>query len=332
MQTLLKKTRAYQLLKAHCESKRLSHAYLLTMDDDKNLRATVKLFAKLFFYCAEPSKQREQILSDRIDGETFSDCLFFPDAGKKFVVEDAEKVIEESLLKPVEQDKKVFVISDFSQANPASQNKLLKVLEEPPENVFFLLGATNEFSILPTVLSRVEKLEILPFSEREIEDALTRIYQGKNRLENEIRIVSQTCGGLLGRAQSALEENDYTELVNDAFALCLATGATLPALIKKVGETKQKKELLFLLRLILRDALVWKNTKKKEKILLGAERERIEKVAEKYLVSSLLFAQGKISEAEKQVQFNAYFPQCLEVLLSSVLLQNAKNKKRENQS
>ncbi len=332
MQTLLKKTRAYRLLKAHCETEKLSHAYLLTMDDAKNLRECAKLFAKLFFHCAEPSSQREQIIFDRIDSETFSDCLFFPDAGKKFGVEDAELVIEESLLKPVEQDKKLFVISDFSQANSASQNKLLKMLEEPPENVFFLLGATNEFSILSTVLSRVEKLEILPFSEKEIEGALARIYQKENYLKHELELASQTCGGVLGKAQLSIEDGDYRCLVNDAFSLCLSTGASLPAIIKKVGETKQKKELLSLIRLIFRDALVLKSTGASEKIVLRGEREKIEKVAEKYLISSLLFAQEKISEAEKQVQFNAYFPQCLEVLLSTVLLQNAKNKKRENQS
>ncbi len=330
MQALIKNTQAYRLLKAECKNNRFSHAYLLVMDDSRNLREALKSFAKLFFSCDEPATERQKIVSDRIDAENFSDCLFFPDADKKFVVDDAERVTEESLLKPVESDKKVFVITDFAEANPASQNKLLKLLEEPPENVVFLLGATTVFPVLPTVLSRVEKLEILPFDGKQIVTALSRIYADKPYSVSDFELVSAASGGSLGAAQNMLEGGDYKALIDDAFSLCLCTGATLPPLVKKIGETKRKKELLFLLRVILRDALVWKSVKSgKANLLLSVEKSRIEKVAEKYLAASLVFAQKRISDAEREVFFNANFPQCLEVLISEILLQNAKNKKRE---
>ncbi len=330
MQTLIKNTQAYRLVKAECENNRFSHAYLLVMDDNRNLREALKSFAKLFFSCENPATERQKNISARIDGEIFSDCLFFPDSDKKFVVEDAERITEESLLKPVESDKKLFVVSDFAEANPASQNKLLKLLEEPPENVVFLLGATTVFPVLPTVLSRVEKLEILPFDGKQIVAALSRIYADKPYSVADFELVSAASGGSLGTAQNMLEGGDYKALIDDAFSLCLCTGATLPPLVKRIGETKRKKELLFLLRIILRDALVWKTVaKNKGKLLLGVESNRIEKVAEKYLASSLVFAQKRISDAERETFFNANFPQCLEVLLSEILFQNAKNKKKE---
>jgi hypothetical protein len=77
---------------------------------------------------------------------------------------------------PVESNKKVMMVCDFAEANTASQNKLLKLLEEPPFGVVFLLGATSAFSVLPTVLSRTARLEIFPFSDGAIEDFLTRHY------------------------------------------------------------------------------------------------------------------------------------------------------------
>ncbi|MBQ8323164.1 MAG: hypothetical protein IJX91_04280 [Clostridia bacterium] len=328
MQTLIENTRAYRLLKAECENERFSHAYLLLMDDARNLRAALKAFAKLFFHCGNPKTEREKTLSDRIDAENFSDCLFFPDADKKFVVDDAEKVIEESVLKPVESNKKVFVIGDFAEANPASQNKLLKMLEEPPENVVFLLGATTVFPVLPTVLSRVEKLEILPFEPAPIVAALSRIYAGKPYAETDFELVAAASGGSLGAAQNMLEGGDYKALVDDAFSLCLCMGATLPPLVKRIGETKRKKELLFLLRVIFRDALVLRSVSG-AKPMLRSETARITKAAEKYTDSSLVFAQERISKAEKEVFFNAFFPQCLEVLISDILLENAKSKRRQ---
>lgn len=329
MQTLIQNTQAYRLLKSACENNRFSHAYLLLVDDSRNLRSILKSFAKLFFRCDQPKTEREKTISAKIDAENFSDCLFFPDLNKKFMVEDAEKVTEESVLKPVESDKKLFVIGDFAEANSASQNKLLKLLEEPPENVVFLLGATSVFPLLPTVLSRVERLEILPFSPAEITSALMRIYADKPYSLTDFQLVAAACGGSLGGAQNTLEGGDYKELIQDAFSLCLCTGATLPPLVKKIGETKRKKELLFLIRVILRDALVLKTIGDKTQLILRVESEKIRQVADKYLVSSLIFAQECVSKAEKEVFFNGYFPQCLEVLISDILLENAKNKRKE---
>ena len=328
MQALIKKTRAYKLMKAEVEKNRFSHAYLVLLDDGRNLRSVMKTFAKLFFACDEPTEERTQILSDRIDAETLTDCLCFPEKDKKFMVEDAERVAEESVLKPVEGARKVFIVADFAEANPTAQNKLLKILEEPPENVVFLLGATTAFPILSTVLSRVAKLEIPPFEPSEVTGALRRIYTGGRFSETDFNLCATACGGSVGGAQNILEGGEYQTLINDAFALCLATSATLPALVKRVGETKRKKELLFLLRVVYRDGLVLRELGENG-VLLQTEKARLREVAEKYTASSLLFAQNEISVAEREAFFNAVFPQCLEVLLSKILMENAKRKKAE---
>ena len=330
MQTLIKNTQAYRLLEAERNNNRFSHAYLLLMDDARNLRSALKTFAKLFFHCDNPQTEREKIIAGRIDEENFSDCLIYPDVDKKFVVDDAERVAEESLLKPVESDKKLFLIADFAEANAVSQNKLLKILEEPPQNVVFLLGATTPFSVLPTVLSRVAKLEILPFNEDELVSALSRIYPNGAYTKTDLQLCAATSGGSLGTAQTMLEGGEYKTLIEEAFALSLCTGATLPPLIKKTGETKRKKELLFLLRVIYRDALLYKTLpSKSSRLLLKSKLDDIKAVADKYETEALLFAQKELSKAEQQVFFNAYFPQCLEVTLSNVLFFNAKQKRRK---
>ena len=326
MQRLLTDTHAYKLLSGEMKQHRFSHAYLLQMDDKRNLRNTLKLFAKLFFTNIEQSK-RENVFR-RIDEENFSDCLFFPDADKKFMVDDAERLTEESLLNPVESDKKVFVVCDFADANAVSQNKLLKLLEEPPKNVVFLLGTTSAYSVLPTVLSRVEKLEIPPFSEKEICNTLGRLYP-ERYTARDFELCAAACGGSLGRAQEMLEGGEHKQLVEDAFSLCLSTGATLPPLIKKIGETKRKTELLFLLRLIFRDGAVMKTGQSDNFLLLRSEKERLLQVQEKYTMHALLFAQKRLSDAELHTAFNGVFSQCLEITLSEILLQNAKDKRRQ---
>ena len=331
MQALLKKTRAYGLIKREEARGELSHAYLLLLDDARNLKSALKTFIKPFFGCSEEANFAQKRQSDLIENETFTDCLFFPENGKRFTVEDAEKITEESTLKPVEGEKKAFVISDFDDATPAAQNKLLKLLEEPPEGVVFLLGACTAYPVLSTVLSRVKTLDIPPFETKDVQDCLARNYGGRYEM-NDYELCAAASNGSLGTAQSMLDNGAYKQLVFDAFSLCLSTPSTLPQAVKKVGETKRKKELLSLVRILFRDALLLKtatlatggsataknNRALAQKIFLKSEINRLQTLANAYSLSALVFAQEAVSKAEKEVAFNAYFPQCLELLVASV--------------
>ena len=321
---LLKNTQAYRLLQKECAGNTNSHAYLLLFDDERNLRYTLKEFAKILFACEDTDDWSDDVESKKriaklIDEDSFSDCLLFPAEGKKLAVDDAEKIREESLLSPIEGDKKVFIVGDFADANVQTQNKLLKLLEEPPQGVVFLLGATTVFPVLPTVLSRTKKLEILPFDITEVTNALARIYDNKYDADT-LEICAAASGGIVGEAQNILEGGYYKTLIENAFQLCLVDESKLPSVVRNIGETKHKKELLSLLRLIFRDALLVKTEQAacKKALLLRSERSRVEEVAKQYALSAFLHAQEELSKAELQVQFNAVFPQCIEICIANI--------------
>ena len=343
MQTLLKKTQAYHILKTECAENKNAHAYLLVFNDARNLSVTLKTFAKLFFHCDEPNEEKSERISQLIDNDSFSDCLCFFTENKKLTVEDAEKIQEESTLETVESEKKVFLIGDFAEANAQTQNKLLKLLEEPLKNVVFLLGATTAFPVLPTVLSRTKTLEIQPFDILDVSDCLFRTYKDKYPRET-YALCAATSDGNVGKAQNILEGGFYTALIENAFSLALATFEKLPGLIKQIGETKHQKELLALLRIIFRDALLLKmrtmqavdsssfiqkmqtpdNRPVDSKLLLRLEKQKLLNVSKKYTFSTLLYAQEALSNAEFQIKFNAVFSQCLEICIANILKNNEK--------
>ena len=318
MQTLLKNTDAYKLLLTEKEENRLNHAYLIVMDDARSLRSVLTEFALVFFTQeTENDGGRYARIENLIRKESFSDCLFFPKSDKKFAVSDVDEIKEESALNPVEGDKKLFVIGDFAELGVAQQNKLLKLLEEPPEKVYFLLGATTSYPILQTVLSRVKKLEITPFSEKEIQDFLLRNYDTENMDKEKITFYGATANGWVGNAQNALEESYFDELCMDSFSLCLKEKA-IPILAKKLGESKYKKELISFLRLIFRDATFIKSGIGKDSLLLRSQIEKVKKVADRYELSALIYAQTVFTEAEKQVKFNTNFAQCIELCFEKI--------------
>ena len=320
MQTLLMKTNAYKLLERETRENKISHAYLLLFDDARNLREALKCFAKVLL-CANESEESANRISRLIDSESFSDCLFYPETGKKLAVEDADSIKEECLLRPVEGKSKLVVISGFETANAATQNKLLKLLEEPPADVIFLLGAVNSFNILTTVLSRTKKLEILSFDTKDVEESLARIYKEKYDSET-LSLCAAASNGSLGGAQNILEGGYFKALLENAFALSLCSKHTLPAIVKQIGETRHAKELFSLLRLIFRDALIQKTLGKKAKSRLLLKRDEVADVAQKYSERALLFSQECFSQAETQINFNANLPQCLELCIAKILREN----------
>lgn len=323
MQTLIKQTQAYKLMLSE-KRKGFHHAYLVVMDDARFLRLTLKTFAKLFFDCQDERTREEQALSSRIDADGYPDCLSFPEEGKKPVVEDAEKIQEESALRPMHGEKKLFLISDFADANPATQNKLLKLLEEPPEGVVFLLGATSSFSVLPTVLSRTKKLEIPAFNVDEVAKCLSRLY-GNKYDDRVLELSAVASGGLVGNAVNVLEGGRYNALIETAFDFCLSSDNTLPTAVKKHSDTPYKKDVFTLLRMIFRDALLLKSGAGKEKdVVLKTEITRVKRVVDTYTAHALTQAQTLLSKAEKDVFFNVPFAQAIEICMANL---HACNKK-----
>ena len=142
--SLFTESRAYKIVSGDVSRGRVSHAYLLVCPDERNLRTYLKELAKLVMRADERAARL-------IDEEMHSDCRVFPAEGEKTAVSDVKELLEGCYIKPVEGDKKVFVLDRMQEMLPPAQNKLLKVLEEPPENVYFILGTTSEFPVLTTV-------------------------------------------------------------------------------------------------------------------------------------------------------------------------------------
>ena len=295
MKILVEHTTAYKAYLRDIKGERVSHAYLLRFDDEANMRAVLKLFALAFFGESENTVDGARILE-----ESFTDLKVVPPADKKITVESISAIIEDGALKPVEREKKLFIISGLDTASPLVQNKLLKILEEPPAGVYFLLGATSLSAILSTVISRVKILDIPPFSEEEIYLALRR--KGENP---ENRGAAAACGGVLGIAENMVSGGWFKEVQIAAKEIYEAqTVEKIARISSKYGDTKYKKELLSCLNGLYFDSLknygtdcVWQR-------------------------GTLVFALEKLVSASADLKFNAYFGGLLYEFMLSVIKEN----------
>lgn len=123
----------------------------------------------------------EEILNDRtrIAKEIHPDCLCIDNREEKILVDDINKLEEWTFSKPFEGNRKIGIIESAENMNTVAQNKLLKILEEPPDYLFFFLLSANSSMLLPTVESRCIKSIFQPLPNEIIKSSI------ENKFDND---------------------------------------------------------------------------------------------------------------------------------------------------
>jgi DNA polymerase-3 subunit delta' len=313
--SLIKDTSAYRTVLGDKERDTLSHAYLLLTADGDYLDEYLKVFTKLML-CDAPSYCNECRVCRLVDEWSFADVYYFPKNGEAITAEEINTVIEESYLKPIEGKKKVFVLSHAERMNLSAQNKLLKTLEEPPAGVHILIGATSEFPLLPTVKSRVKKLELPAVSGEKLFDALKGEYPDKERLLKAI-----ACGdGTVGKAVSLYSDEklkEITDLVVDMLVNMKSSSQTLDYSGKILKLTPDPAEFISVTELMLRDLLLIRTGNESE--VFSADEKSKLKRAEGFTEGAILYALDSIHECGKRKKFNANPTMLIEWLLMQIL-------------
>ncbi|MBO7149637.1 MAG: hypothetical protein J6V71_01965 [Clostridia bacterium] len=312
---LLKNTSAYRMVNGDKKANRLSHAYLLLTADKDNLQEYLKIFAMLLS-CEQTEPCGLCRVCRLIDQKVHPDVITYPKGDKAISSEEVNELIEESFIRPIESDKKVFIIENAQDMNLSAQNKLLKTLEEPPRNVHIILGATNEFSLLPTIKSRVKKLEIPAFDSATLIDALKQDCQDIQRLEMAV-----ACGdGTVGKAKALYNGNDLAFL-NDLVVDVLLNMQSSKDVLKYSTMITDKKvdisQFLSVLELLLRDMLVLNQGQAN----LVSNKSAIEKLSatQNFNTGAIVHALESVTEANKRKKFNMNTTMLIEWLLFQIL-------------
>lgn len=127
---------------------------------------------------------------------------------------------------PNEGRAKVYIIAEAQLLLPASQNVLLKSIEEPPADTFFILICDNKFRLLPTILSRVVTVPVRPLSVEECREELRRRVKGKT--EDAYSEAALLGCGSPGAAEKILTQPEAAQRARAARTLVAAMAARDP--------------------------------------------------------------------------------------------------------
>ena len=107
------------------------------------------------------------------------------DAGNKqgtIGVEEVSKIIHKMHIKPHSAKNKVLVLFGANKISERASNKFLKLIEEPPNNCFFLFVGEQLNTLLPTLISRCQFIKVNPIKPNEIKENLFKIDE-KDRID-----------------------------------------------------------------------------------------------------------------------------------------------------
>jgi DNA polymerase III subunit delta' len=190
---------------------------------------------------------------------------------------EAGEIIKKLNLKTFESDYKIMIIWLPEKMHPSAANKLLKMIEEPPEKTLFLLVSDEPDKILPTILSRCQLIRIPGLGTDEIRRYLVSSYGAGEKKAAEIARISN--GNIIKASELFVNEDsslvnleNFKKLMRFAWKRDIISVIAWSEEIASTGREAQKSFILYSLR-ILRENLMLSLGQMKNRIVFLAGEE-----------------------------------------------------------
>ena len=196
-------------LRQAVESGKISHAYLFSGPRGTGKTSAAKIFAKAM-NCP-----------NQVDGEPCNHCdicrditngsledVIEIDAASNNGVDEIREIRDKSTYAPSRATYKVYIIDEVHMLSTGAFNALLKTLEEPTENVVFILATTELHKIPATILSRVQRFEFKAIKQAAIKEHLASILkkEGMTFDDEALTIIARRAEGGMRDALSILDQ------------------------------------------------------------------------------------------------------------------------------
>ena len=216
-----------QTIKTQLQSGKLSHAYLFTGSRGTGKTSSAKILAKAV-NCENPQDGNpcnccKACLS--IDAGSCMDVLEI-DAASNNGVDNVRDLRDDAVYTPSQVKMRVYIIDEVHMLSLSAFNALLKIIEEPPEHLLFILATTELHKVPATILSRCQRFSFRRISQEDIAARLQYVaYQENIDLDNSAaRVLARLADGGMRDGLSLLDQCASAttgELTADRVYACL---------------------------------------------------------------------------------------------------------------
>ncbi len=196
-------------LRQAVEQGKISHAYLFSGPRGTGKTSVAKIFAKAMNCPNQKGGEpcNDCYICEAITNGSLEDVIEI-DAASNNGVDEIRDIRDKSTYAPSLAPHKVYIIDEVHMLSTGAFNALLKTLEEPTENVVFILATTELHKIPATILSRVQRFEFKSIKTPAIQDHLKAVLdkEGIDYEEEAVAIIARRAEGGMRDALSILDQ------------------------------------------------------------------------------------------------------------------------------
>ena len=198
-----------QTLKTQITSGRMSHAYLFTGSRGTGKTSCAKILAKAV-NCLHPDNGNPCNCCEAcraIDSGSCMDVLEI-DAASNNGVDNVRDLRDDAIYTPSQVKMRVYIIDEVHMLSISAFNALLKIIEEPPEHLLFILATTELHKVPATILSRCQRFSFRRISQEDIAARLQYVaYQENIDLDDSAaRVIARLADGGMRDGLSLLDQ------------------------------------------------------------------------------------------------------------------------------
>jgi DNA polymerase-3 subunit gamma/tau len=214
------------ILKAAVKTNQFNHAYLFTGQRGTGKTSTARILAHLI-----------NKTSYDADNPNSDFDIIEIDAASRGSVDDARELRDKSALAPVAATHKIYIIDEVHMLSTPAFNALLKIIEEPPAHIVFILATTEIQKVPATILSRVQRFHFRPVTTEILARHLREIAdQEKIKIDDEaLNLIAERGQGSIRDSSSLLDQlsNSNTKITRETIeeVLGLAPETTIFTII-----------------------------------------------------------------------------------------------------
>ena len=186
-----------EILNAAAKSGKFGHAYLFTGQRGTGKTSTARILAHLI-----------NNTSYNVDNPNTDLDIIEIDAASRGSVDDARELRDKSAIAPVAASHKIYIIDEVHMLSTPAFNALLKIIEEPPAHIVFILATTEIQKVPPTILSRVQRFHFRPVLVETLAGHLRQIAdQEKIQVDDEaLNLIAERGQGSIRDSISLLDQ------------------------------------------------------------------------------------------------------------------------------
>lgn len=243
-------------LKNIIESNKISHAYLFSGPRGTGKTSLARIFS-LNILCHD-KKNDSVSYKTCLNDSSWNVDIIEMDAASNNGVDEIRDLKEKVLSLPFNSKYKIYIIDEVHMLSKNAFNALLKLLEEPPKHIIFILATTDAHKIPLTILSRLQKFNFKRIEDKIIKSQLIEILtQEKVEFEDEaVHLISKMAKGSLRDAlsiadQSAVYSNNEITLLSLLEVFGIISINTVIEILQLISNRKVQETLNLVEKLLI---------------------------------------------------------------------------------